>query len=106
MSEFVGVKSGLELLVERHLYKRRPSEILKREAFIFHKIAVPALNFALRDPEPLVDVTMQGFGLRLKDRDPLLLGHLEWLLEAGVVFEPIAVEDEHLSNFPEFRYVI
>jgi hypothetical protein len=83
MGEFVAVNDSLMLF---------DMESLKREALMFHRIALPFVNQILTDFR------------EENSRTPQVLAELEWLMDKGVVFEPEdKTKDEKLLSSDEFK---
>jgi hypothetical protein len=74
MNEFVGVMSGVDILL---------SGSLKREALMFKKIAIPLLDSLLAPNEK-----------HLSQETVRLIGDLEWLLNQGIIFQPEQEPDD------------
>src|ERR1700755_399710 len=73
MREFVGVKSNLDILASHFQNK----EVLKREALMFSRVAIPDLKNILYPGE-----------IHLTEENVAFLAHMEWLLENGVIYSP------------------
>lgn len=84
MKEFIGVKSWLQCLSESALPERKVQAV-KRDALIFHRLAIPYFN------KHLLKILRQSN----TENSKYLADEFEWLSENGIIFEP---EDIGIDN--------
>lgn len=93
MREFIGVKSPFEIPFDVINQSATQFSILKREALMFSRIAMPYLNRNLSEWR------------KFKNTLSILAGNIEYLYERGIVFEPEIEQDEDLMDDKEYQAI-